>query len=172
MNIKHFVNYGTINDIHDNHQVVVTAQGLVHEQDNCLAGNDEIKEKPGPRKHFLFIKDDDATHENVLIKNREKERFQKYLSDHKLGNHMLNSHSKDTLNDVIICFLQIWMEYGLTEKNPTGGAVFRFLTDDCGLMTKVIPDSYTNKLKIMLANKSYSIETYRKVNGYFLDLQK
>lgn len=134
---------------------------------------DEVDEKPnqqntspGPRKQFLFI-DGRATVENAGVKNREKERFLGYLSDHKMSGRRLVTEKSDWLNKAVVCFLRLWCEKGLTAKQPSGGAVFRFLTEDCGLKTDVTEASYSNKIKEWLRRNDYDVTTYQGVKTCF-----
>lgn len=134
---------------------------------------DEVDEKPnqqntspGPRKQFLFI-DGRATVENVSVRNREKDRFLCYLSDHKMGSRRLVAVKGDGLNKVVVCFLRLWCEMGLTAKQPSGGAVFRFLTEDCGLKTDVTEASYSNNIKEWLRRNDYDVTTYQGVKTCF-----
>ena len=134
---------------------------------------DEVDEKPnqqntspGPRKQFLFI-DGRATVENAGVKNREKERFLGYLSDHKMSGRRLVTEKSDGLNKAVVCFLTLWCEKGLTAKQPSGGAVFRFLTEDCGLKTDVTEASYSNKIKEWLRRNDYDVTTYQGVKTCF-----
>lgn len=134
---------------------------------------DEVDEKPnqqntspGPRKQFLFI-DGRATVENAGVKNREKERFLGYLSDHKMSGRWLVTEKSDGLNKAVVCFLRLWCEKGLTAKQPSGGAVFRFLTEDCGLKTDVTEASYSNKIKEWLRRNDYDVTTYQGVKTCF-----
>lgn len=134
---------------------------------------DEVDEKPnqqntspGPRKQFLFI-DGRATVENAGVKNREKERFLGYLSDHKMSGRRLVTEKSDGLNKAVVCFLRLWCEKGLTAKQPSGGAVFRFLTEDCGLKTDVTEASYSNKIKEWMRGNDYDVTTYQGVKTCF-----
>ena len=134
---------------------------------------DEVDEKPnqqntspGPRKLFLFI-DGRATVENVSVRNREKDRFLCYLSDHKMSMRRLVTNKSDGLNKVVLCFLMIWREKGLTVQQPSGGAVFRFLTEDCGLKTDVTEASYSNKIKEWMRGNDYDVTTYQGVKTCF-----
>lgn len=134
---------------------------------------DEVDEKPnqqntspGPRKQFLFI-DGRATVENVSVRNREKDRFLCYLSDHKMSMRRLVTNKSDGLNKVVLCFLMIWREKGLTVQQPSGGAVFRFLTEDCGLKTDVTEASYSNKIKEWMRGNDYDVTTYQGVKTCF-----
>lgn len=134
---------------------------------------DEVDEKPkqqntssGARKQFLFI-DGRATVENVSVRNLEKERLLGYLSEHKMSGRRLVTEKNDGLNKVVVCFLKLWREKGLTAKQPSGGAVFRFLTEDCGLKTDVTEASYSNKIKEWMRGNDYDVTTYQGVKTFF-----
>ena len=134
---------------------------------------DEVDEKPkqqdtssGARKQFLFI-DGRTTEENVGVKNLEKERFLGYLSEHKMSGRWLVTEKKDGLNKAVVCFLKLWRENGLTAKLPSGGAVFRFLTEDCGLKTDVTEASYSNEIKEWMRGNDYDVTTYQGVKTFF-----
>lgn len=99
----------------------------------------------GPRKHFLFI-DGKPTVENVAVRQREAERFCRYLSDHKSRSRVLTCLKDDMLNKVVTCFLKEWREREWIAEKPSGVAVFRFLTEVCGLKSEVTPTSYSNKV--------------------------
>ena len=99
----------------------------------------------GPSKKFLFTSKD-SNKEDEATRGREKERLCRYLSDHKLGNRHLTCDKKDTLNKVVTCFLREWRERGLIAEKPSGGAIFRFLTEVCGLTSEVTLASYSNKV--------------------------
>lgn len=122
--------------------------------------------RPGPRKQFLFI-GKKAAEENVEVKNREKERFLRYLRGHKMSSRWLVTETNDGLNKVVVCFLKEWREEGLTAQQPSGGAVFRFLTADCGLKTEVEETSYSNKIKEWMRGNDYDPMIYQDVRACF-----
>lgn len=112
-------------------------------------------EKPrGPRKKFLFILDGIDTKENEEVKSSEKERLCSYLGKHCLRSRKLVCTKDDTLNKTIVCFLRKWIEKGLTAEEPSGGAVFRFLTEDCGIMSEVLERAYGNRVKEWIKDKN------------------
>lgn len=120
----------------------------------------------GQQKQYLFI-DGRPTVENVQVRNEEKQRFMRYLSEHNLKGRKLTCVKTDTLNDVVICFVIKWKDKNITPKQPSGGAIFRFLTDECNLQSEVTEQSYSNEIKERLRNNNYTIETMKKVNLYF-----
>lgn len=164
------VNIEKMFDIHDNQKVEIYTSGAGGNNDNKSKASDngtaERKPSPGPRKQFLFI-DGRATVENVSVRNREKDRFLCYLSDHKMGSRRLVAVKGDGLNKVVVCFLVLWREKGLVAEKPSGGAVFRFLTEECRLKTDITKESYANKVRDWLRGNDYDVETYRTVKDCF-----
>ena len=147
--------------------------GIMFANDGKMANGaqDELpmqagKPRPGARKQFLFI-GKKATEENVGVKNCEKERFLRYLREHKMSSKRLVTEKNDGLNKVVVCFLKQWAEKGLTAEQPSGGAVFRFLTADCGLETDVEEKSYGNKIAEWFGANNYDITTYQGVKACF-----
>ena len=128
-----------------------------------------MAEKPrGPRKKFLFTLDEIGTKENEAIKLIEKNRLCTYLSQHCLKSRKLVCTKDDTLNKTIVCFLLKWMEKGLTADEPSGGAVFRFLTEDCGILSEVQERAYGNRVKEWIKDKNgYDAEVMLMVKEAF-----
>lgn len=120
----------------------------------------------GQQKQYLFI-DGKPTVENVQVRNEEKQRFMRYLSEHNLKNRKLTCVKTDTLNAVIVCFLEKWREKGYTAEHPSGGAVFRFLTEECGINSEVTEQSYSNEIRDRMREKNHEYETMSKVETYF-----
>lgn len=135
------------------------------------------KRKPGPPKEVLFIEGDPSwkekgkrrrnSIENKAVCRQEKTRFMQYLAAHKLTSRELNCIASDTLNKVIVCFVIIWSDQGLTETSPSGRAIFRFLTQECNISTKTTEASYANKVNGWLKEQKYDVEIMRKVKQCF-----
>ena len=123
----------------------------------------------GPHKKCLFMKDGCDTKENEAVKNREKERLCAYLSKHCLKSRKLICTKEDTLNKTIVCFLLKWMEKGFVSDNPSGGAIFRFLTGDCGMVSEVQEKAYSNRIKEWIKDRNgYDTEVMLMVRGAFV----
>lgn len=140
-----------------------------------VVGADEVEDvtiqssQRGPRKKSLFSKDGRDTNEDSMVRNREKERLCAYLSKHCLKNRKLVCTKEDTLNKTIVCFLLKWMERGLIAENPSGGAVFRFLTEDCGMVSEVQEKAYSNRIKEWIKDRNgYDTEVMLMVRGAFV----
>lgn len=147
------------NDVHDNENVYMSDVG--REQKTASTTR-------GPRKKFLFTKDGNDTREEEGVKNREKERLCNYLSRHCLKSRNLVCTKDDTLNKTIRCFLTKWMEKGLTAEEPSGGAIFRFLTEDCGIVSEVEEKAYGNRVKEWIRDRNgYDTEVMLAVKDAF-----
>ena len=162
------VNIERMFDIHDNQKVEIYTSRAGGDDDHQSKASYNVttvdKPSPGARKQFLFI-GGKPTEENAGVKNREKEKFLRWLSDHKMSERQLVARKDDGLNKAVVCFLKLWREKGLVAENPSGGAVFRFLTDDCGLKTDVTEASYSNKIKEWLRGNNYDVATYQNLRN-------
>ena len=140
----------------------------VEEMSNLESSSTSNNAPRGPRKKFLFALDGIDTKEDETVKLREKDRFCSYLSQHCLRSRKLVCTKDDTLNKMIVCFLLKWMEKGLTGEEPSGGAVFRFLTDDCGIMSEVQEKAYANRVKDWIKDRNgYDTEVMLMVKEAF-----
>lgn len=126
-------------------------------------------EKPrGPRKKFLFALDGIDTKEDEAVKLIEKNRLCTYLSRHCLKSRKLVCTKDDTLNKTIVCFLLKWKEKELIAEDPSGGAIFRFLTEDCGIVSEVQERAYGNRVKEWMKDKNnYDTEVMLMVKEAF-----
>ena len=122
--------------------------------------------KRGQKTQYLFT-DGDPTVENTKVKNRERDRFLRYLSEHKLTSRSLTCKKDDLLNDVVTCFIKEWRDRGWIADKPSGGAIFRFLKEECGLDTYVTESSYSNEIKERLKNDYFSFKILKMVKEMF-----
>lgn len=99
---------------------------------------------------------------------KEKERLLSFLSQHHLGGRFLCCERGDRLIEVVVCFVVAWRERKLLAyDDPSGGSIFRFLTKDCNLKTRVELRSFANKIKQFLAEKIYKPTTMQQVRLCF-----
>ena len=133
-------------------------------QDDCSFRSKD--KKKGPPIQYLFI-NEKPTRENTDIKYREKYRFMQYMKKHDLSSRSLCCNKKDTVNDILTCFIMQWREKKLVAENPSGGAIFRFMTDDCGFSSEVTLESYSNEMRERIKNKEFNIKTYKSVLEWF-----
>ena len=124
----------------------------------------------GPHKKFLFVKDGRDTKEDTATMEGERERLCGYLSRHCLKGKHLVCMKEDTLNKTIMCFLIKWMERGLTMDVPSGGAVFRFLTEECGIVSDVQEKAYANRINEWLKERNnYDTNVMLMVRRAFIE---
>lgn len=135
-----------------------TSQKTEQETDVVYSSRDN--KRCGPRLKPLF--------RDGPTRIREKNRFMGYLSAHKLSNNRLCCNKEDKLNKAVVCFLKEWEQQGMLDKNGvSGAAVFRFLHDDCGLKSDLVPKTYGNKIKERLKNNDYDVKVMHDVRYLF-----
>ena len=139
------------------------------EEDDSKEENPE-KEPPlkrGIKNKFLFPQNGNESVKNGRLTQCEKRRFLHYLSKHSLDGRMLVSTRDDAINKAVVCFVRIWKEQELTASKPSGRAIFRFLTQDCGLKTEITIESYANKMNEWLKEKQQDVLTMEEVKRCF-----
>lgn len=123
--------------------------------------------KRGIKNKFLFPQNGNESVKNGRLTQCEKRRFLHYLSKHSLGGRMLVSTRDDAINKAVVCFVRIWKDQELTASKPSGRAIFRFLTQDCGLKTEITIESYANKMNEWLKGKQQDVLTMEEVKRCF-----
>lgn len=123
--------------------------------------------KRGIKNKFLFPQNSNESVKNGRLTQCEKRRFLHYLSKHSLDGRMLVSTRDDAINKAVVCFVRIWKEQELTASKPSGRAIFRFLTQDCGLKTEITIESYANKMNEWLKGKQQDVLTMAEVKRCF-----
>lgn len=123
--------------------------------------------KRGIKNKFLFPQNGNESVKNGRLTQCEKRRFLHYLSKHSLDGRMLVSTRDDAINKAVVCFVRIWKEQKLTASKPSGRAIFRFLTQDCGLKTEITIESYANKMNEWLKGKQQDVLTMAEVKRCF-----
>lgn len=128
---------------------------------------EEPPQKRGIKNKFLFPQNGNESVKNGRLTQCEKRRFLHYLSKHSLDGRMLVSTRDDAINKAVVCFVRIWKEQKLTASKPSGRAIFRFLTQDCGLKTEITIESYANKMNEWLKGKQQDVLTMAEVKRCF-----
>ena len=123
--------------------------------------------KRGIKNKFLFPQNGNESVKNGRLTQCEKRRFLHYLSKHSLDDRMLVSTRDDAINKAVVCFVRIWKDQELTASKPSGRAIFRFLTQDCGLKTEITIESYANKMNEWLKGKQQDVLTMEEVKRCF-----
>lgn len=139
------------------------------EEDDSKEENPEEEPplKRGIKNKFLFPQNGNESVKNGRLTQCEKRRFLHYLSKHSLDGRMLVSTRDDAINKAVVCFVRIWKEQELTASKPSGRAIFRFLTQDCGLKTEITIESYANKMNEWLKGKQQDVLTMEEVKRCF-----
>lgn len=143
--------------------------GCKEEEDDSKEENpdEEPPLKRGIKNKFLFPQNGNESVKNGRLTQCEKRRFLHYLSKHSLDGRMLVSTRDDAINKAVVCFVRIWKEQELTASKPSGRAIFRFLTQDCGLKTEITIESYANKMNEWLKEKQQDVLTMEEVKRCF-----
>lgn len=128
---------------------------------------EESPQKRGIKNKFLFPQNGNESVKNGRLTQCEKRRFLHYLSKHSLDGRMLVSTRDDAINKAVVCFVRIWKDQELTASKPSGRAIFRFLTQDCGLKTEITIESYANKMNEWLKGKQQDVLTIAEVKRCF-----
>lgn len=128
---------------------------------------EEPPQKRGIKNKFLFPQNGNESVKNGRLTQCEKRRFLHYLSKHSLDGRMLVSTRDDAINKAVVCFVRIWKDQKLTASKPSGRAIFRFLTQDCGLKTEITIESYANKMNEWLKGKQQDVLTMAEVKRCF-----
>lgn len=123
--------------------------------------------KRGIKNKFLVPQNGNESVKNGRLTQCEKRRFLHYLSKHSLDGRMLVSTRDDAINKAVVCFVRIWKDQKLTASKPSGRAIFRFLTQDCGLKTEITIESYANKMNEWLKGKQQDVLTMEEVKRCF-----
>lgn len=142
------------------------------EEDDSKEENPEEEPplKRGIKNKFLFPQNGNESVKNGRLTQCEKRRFLHYLSKHSLDGRMLVSTRDDAINKAVVCFVRIWKDQELTASKPSGRAIFRFLTQDCGLKTEITIESYANKMNEWLKGKQQDVLTMEEVKRCFAGL--
>lgn len=143
--------------------------GCKEEEDDSKEENpeEEPPQKRGIKNKFLFPQNGNESVKNGRLTQCEKRRFLHYLSKHSLDGRMLVSTRDDAINKAVVCFVRIWKDQELTASKPSGRAIFRFLTQDCGLKTEITIESYANKMNEWLKEKQQDVLTMAEVKRCF-----
>lgn len=101
--------------------------------------------------------------EDTVLRQWEQERVVAFLKKHTLYSRPLNCEKDDILNHYIIGFMRYWREKDLIAKSTPTAAVYRFLTNDCGLQTAVEQTALTNRWADYAKDPNYGIEQLREI---------
>ena len=100
----------------------------------------EAKDNRGRNKGTLF--------KNDIRKGKECKRVKGYLQKHKLQDIIWSSGKDDTITKVTYCFAQCWKEREYIDEGYDVMALVRFMLEDCGVQTGVLPKTLANKIRV------------------------
>lgn len=145
------VYYGTVNNITNNY--------ATSPEEETQTGQSSLRIK------MLFVSKEGF--ENVECTKKEKERFMRYVSDHKLGKILIDSSQDNPILKAIVCFYAKWKSLKLTSAKCSPTAILRFLSDICGLKYDTIEvKSISNTIGRMVRN-GYDKSIFYDVCDYF-----
>jgi len=104
--------------------------------------------------------------EDIQRTAEEKQRVQRYIADHNLGNRQLDSARDNPLNRMAVCFCAKWQSLRYIAQPVSATALLRFLSDDCQIELATEPKPIANVLaKMLKADKDK--DTFYDVCDYF-----
>lgn len=125
----------------------------------------------GRRKQDLFVTPDGSKDE-ALTREKATE-FRTFLSRHHWATLPLTASKESPVTKAIFAFLKKWKQEGLVEKDySNGGGIFRFLHEDCGILTETTGSTYGPMLSRWLKNVPKNIEMEAKVEEFYLQNTK
>ena len=145
--------YGDVN--------VYTSEGVKDERVSGLGG-ERISGLGGERVKKLFMTNGA---EDVERTEEEKNRFRNYLAEHHLGQRQVDCYKDNPINKAIVCFCVKWKRLRYIDK-PSPAAVYRFLTETCGLACSAEADAITASLGRLL-KADYDNDVFYDVEEYF-----
>ena len=160
-------NYGTLtyiaeqnNDIHDNQNVYVGNEGLPSER----LPKERVNDLGNERMKKLFC--NEYGDEDTQRTDEEKQRVQRYIADHNLGNRQLDSARDNPLIRMAVGFCTKWQNLHYLEKPVSATALLRFLSDNCEIELATEPKPIANVLAKMLKAEKDK-DTFYDVCDYF-----
>lgn len=98
----------------------------------------------------------------------EKNRVVNFLKKHGLQELHLDSSKENELNIIIVGFIHQWITRNLVPERPRYSAIFRFLTQECGLRSDVQHDAFETHISQWIAQADFvDLNTQNKVEKSF-----
>ena len=165
-------NHGTLtfvaeqkNDIHDNNNCPIylmpepRGEGV---DERLKVKGERLKDGDAARVKRLFVIDGIEDAERT---EGEKNRFLNYLAEHHWGKKQVDCYKDNPINMAIVCFCVKWKRLRYIDK-PSPAAVYRFLTETCGLECASETAAITASLGRLL-KADYDRDTFDDVENYF-----
>ena len=130
--------------------------------DAAMQPNDTAKPSNDARTKKLFMTNGAEDAERT---EGEKNRFLNYLAEHHWGKKQVDCYKDNPINMAIVCFCVKWKRLRYIDK-PSPAAVYRFLTETCGLECASETAAITASLGRLL-KADYDRDTFDDVENYF-----
>ena len=130
--------------------------------DAAIQPNDTAKPSNDARTKKLFMTNGV---EDMQRTEGEKNRFLNYLAEHHWGKKQVDCYKDNPINMAIVCFCVKWKRLRYIDK-PSPAAVYRFLTETCGLECASETAAITASLGRLL-KADYDRDTFDDVENYF-----
>lgn len=153
------------NDIHDNNNCPIYLMPEPRSEggdEKLKVKGERIKDGDVARVKRLFMTDGA---EDVERTEGEKNRFLNYLAEHHWGKKQVDCYKDNPINRAIVCFCVKWKRLKYIDK-PSPAAVYRFLTETCGLECASETAAITASLGRLL-KADYDKDTFDDVEDYF-----
>ena len=136
----------------------------------CSVAPEQPSAPRGPKTQYLFV--DRQGNEDVLRTQLETERMLRFIADHHFGNDCLDTKQNNKLNHLFVCFWYRWRELGWVASTPygLGAAIYRFLTENCGIKCEVTPKALSAVICRMVNNGQKDRDMYDDLREYFEEL--
>ena len=149
-------------DIHDNTNCPIYLMPEPRGEGVKELKSEGMKELGNERVKRLFMTDGA---EDVERTEGEKNRFLNYLAEHHWGKKQVDCYKDNPINMAIVCFCVKWKRLKYIDK-PSPAAVYRFLTETCGLECASETAAITASLGRLL-KADYDRDTFDDVENYF-----
>lgn len=120
--------------------------------------------KAGRQQQALFSKSGKEDTERTAT---ERDRFMRYLRDHKSSQKQFDSKRDNPLMKIIVSFYLQWRYYGYVSEKPNGMAVYRFLKESCKLQFSVTDKAFANTFRSMVQDNDIDNSTNMDVKEFF-----
>lgn len=97
----------------------------------------------------------------------ERNRFRNFLSDHCLGQEILNSSQDHIILKAAVCFCTKWKSLHLIPTQVSAVAVVRFLIQTCGISNEGTSERAISNAVARMLKTTYDKNLYYEVQEYF-----
>ncbi len=126
-------------------------------------GNTTQSGKAGRPFSGMFIGADGQ--EDRALRRQEQAHVEEVLKAHCLYSRQLCCEKNDTLNRYVVGFVRYWREKKMIPRSTPTAAIYRFLTEDCGLESSVQQQAITNRWSDYLREENYGMEEFYEIKS-------